>query len=89
MRNQPYVKQYDDNGVLTNPIKGVYKSGLGRKYRSPREPRKMNNRKTFHTALFGLARFHIRIQSVLNDDGTITRILHYQPANKKAQKSLK
>ena len=24
--NQPYVKQYDKNGILANPIKGKYQS---------------------------------------------------------------
>ena len=89
MKNQPYIKQYDKNGVLTNPIDRLYKSGVGRRYRRRKEPRKVNNRNSFHLALFGMAKFHIRFQKVLTDSGEVKSILHYEPANARAIKSLK
>lgn len=47
--NKPYVKRYDENGKITNPIKGAYlTNGLNRRQR--REPvrtkRKINCKKS-------------------------------------------
>lgn len=46
--NTPYVKQYDVNGVLTNPIEDKYlNSGENRKSRRRKEPRILNNANTY------------------------------------------
>lgn len=42
--NKPYVKQYDENGLLLNPIEGKYThSGPNRKMRNAKPPRYFNN----------------------------------------------
>ncbi len=45
--NKPYVKEYDSEGNLVNPIKGIYKhSEKNRAYLRYKHPRAMNNRRT-------------------------------------------
>lgn len=39
-RNVPYVKKFDDNGKVTNPIVGIYSSG-----KSDRKLRRSFNKK--------------------------------------------
>lgn len=47
--NIPYVKHFDENGTLTNPITGTYPQPFdNRRTRRFSEPRFLNNRKGVH-----------------------------------------
>lgn len=65
--NIPYVKKYDTNGVLTNPIKDFYASREpNRRERRRREPRFMNNRRGVHLYVLGIRKFRLLAQRIDN-----------------------
>lgn len=86
-RNIPYVKQFDKNGELTNPINGAYKHEFEnrKKRRAPKnKERFMNNRKTMQTVVFKTHRFlkmiqHVRFFNKETEKFEIRRIEHYVP----------
>lgn len=52
--NIPYVKHFDENGTLTNPITGTYPQPFdNRRTRRFSEPRFLNNRKGVHLQQVG------------------------------------
>lgn len=72
--NQPYVKRYDVNGFLLNPISEVYApTGPNRKERRRREPRFMNNRAGMHIITVGTRKFRMALQ--LTKKGVIKHYL--------------
>ena len=53
-KNIPYVKQFDENGTLTNPITVIYPQPFdNRRTRRFTEPRFLNNRKGIHLQQVG------------------------------------
>ena len=66
--NVPYVKQYDDNGVVTNPIVGSYKSeGKNRSERrkSLKKERFHGESNNHHLTVIQTAKYH-RVRQVIN-----------------------
>lgn len=58
--NVPYVKEYDSNGILINPIKGLYKNEYkNRKQRRDylHKNRFANNKKTAQIVVIGRFKF--------------------------------
>jgi hypothetical protein len=85
--NVPYVKQFDENGVVKNPINGKYVNEFpNRSQRNAKKPRDVNNGKTTPTVIFGRFRYIKRFQFIpesLNKKGKLLRerfILHYDLA---------
>lgn len=87
--NIPYVKQYNEEGVLTNPIKGFYPNQFpNRKARKETRDRKwggshpkerfMGNRKGISLSIVGALKYRRFIQWALDEKtGDIKRIEHY------------
>ena len=76
--NQPYVKQYDNNGVLINPIETAYVSeSPNREARRRTFPRFKKNSKGYHLTLNGIGKFHRNIQTIICKDGKVKQIMHY------------
>ncbi len=80
--NQPYVKKYDENGMLTNPIEKVYTNEFqNRSQRRKRQPRFMSNRKGNNYTLFGQMLFTKRVQIVVTD--TAKKVIYHYTKSKK------
>ncbi|HPC09808.1 MAG TPA: hypothetical protein PLN85_01885 [archaeon] len=76
--NKPYVKQYDNNGVLINPIETSYTSKFpNREYRRRKLPRFTKNSKSYHLTINKMGKFHRNIQVITCKDGSVKRIMHY------------
>lgn len=76
--NIPYVKQYDDNGVILNPIIGKYvNSFLNRKDRRNKPTRFMNNSNSTPMVVNGSRRYLKSLQIVQSKNGKIKHIYHY------------
>lgn len=74
--NQPYVKKYDENGILTNPIETVYTSEFqNRGQRRQKQKRFMNNRKGNKYTLFGQTLFSKRVQIVVTE--TCRKVIYH------------
>lgn len=64
--NMPYVKEFDENGQLLNPIKGMFKTqGLNRKMRREKNTRFMNNKKSFPITILKTRKFIRKIQTII------------------------
>ena len=82
MENKPYVKQFDVNGKLLNPItkSNPYFSVFdNRKKRHTKEKRFNNNRNSYPLTVFKTDKFVRQIQHIFLKDGSIKSILHYLP----------
>jgi len=80
--NVPYVKVYDKNGNVTNPIKDAYLSKLdNRKARRvfKNETRFIGNGKNYHLTVLKESKFFRFVQTIFMKTG-IKRINHYLPA---------
>ena len=79
--NQPYVKQFDSNGTLLNPIKGMYlNESPNRKERREifNKPRFKGNGKNISLTIMPIGKF-LRIRQVAKcKDGSINTIEHYE-----------
>jgi hypothetical protein len=65
--NTPYVKQYDKNGQLENPILTHYsQSGPNRKQRRPRKSRFFGNGKNTPLTLTGPHKY-LRVRQITKD----------------------
>lgn len=63
--NTPYVKKYDGNDVLTNPINGKYVNEFpNRQQRNSKPPRDYNNKKSIPTVIHGIWRYIKRLQII-------------------------
>ena len=78
--NQPYVKEYDENGKLKNPIKKSYPQPFeNRIKRREKEARFMHNRKGFNMVVHKTTAYHKQLQYVVDKEGKLKTILHYVP----------
>ena len=76
--NKPYVKMYDKNGAVFNPIISIYIHHFpNRSQRRRRPDRFIGNGKNFHITIFKEHRFKRHLQVVLLKDGTLRKIEHY------------
>jgi len=76
--NIPYVKQYDDNGVITNPIIGKYvNSFLSRKARRNKPTRFLNNSNSTQMVVNGGRRYLKSLQLETDKEGNLKHIYHY------------
>jgi hypothetical protein len=66
MKNIPYVKQYNEDGTIANPIKGSYESKLPNRSqrRNNKQPRFVGNGKNHHMTITGRFRYDRRIQII-------------------------
>lgn len=80
-RNIPYVKQYDANGEVTNPIRGLYPNrGPNRKTRRMGDGRFMNNRKSAQIQVVPgrpPVKYRKVLQRYYKKDGSIGIVKHY------------
>jgi len=79
MKNQPYVKIYDENNFLTNPIIGSYQSPFAnRRTRRARPTRFIGNNAGNSLTVRDTTAYHRCVQ-IINDtkNGGIKRIEHY------------
>lgn len=80
MANKPYIKQYDENGVLANPIIGSYSpTGPNRRQRNNDSKKKRfhGESKNFHLTVYHNMKFRRRRQVVFMKDGSKKTIEHY------------
>lgn len=78
MKNKPYVKQYDERGVLTNPINGEYLSLFkNRSQRRGKATRFIGNQKGHSLTTTNSTAYHRSIQYVLLRSGQTKQIEHY------------
>jgi len=76
--NVPYVKQYDENGLITNPIVGKYTNNfLNRSNRREKPPRFMNNSNSTHIVVNGGIRYLKSLQKEVDKEGKLKYIYHY------------
>jgi len=76
--NTPYVKKFNEDGTVSNPIKGSYlHSELNRKQRRLKPDRFISNRKGISLTVTITLKYMRVIQSILLKDGIIKRIGHY------------
>ena len=75
--NTPYVKQYNEEGEVINPINGKYVSQFpNRRARANKKQRFMNNSKSFPLIVFGKFKFKKVIQKEIDKQGKVKRIEH-------------
>lgn len=85
MINQPYVKSYDKNGKLTNPIIGTYETKFAnRKARHEKIKTKplYGCGKSFPLTVTPTAKYLRRKQLVVLSDGSTKTIIHYDLRNR-------
>lgn len=83
MKNQPYVKQFDSLGKVTNPIDSYLHNHPNRKERrmKPATHRFLGNSNSFHLTVVGTGKFMRRVQWIEDKEGNIKKIYHYVPYN--------
>lgn len=78
--NVPYVRQTDENGICTNPIKGTYRNaGPNRAQRRANQPRFKGNKSGFSISVDGRQKFY-RVKQIVGIDpetGGLKIIDHY------------
>ena len=80
MKNEPYVKHYDENGQVSNPIKGIYKSQFdNRRQRRQHlnETRFMGNTKGVCLTVVKIGKYLRIRQPEIDKDGNPKLIDHY------------
>lgn len=77
--NIPYVKKYDENRELINPIKGTYTTGIGdRTSRRPETHRFKGNGNNFSLTVMPKGKFRRVVQRVIEiDTGKLKNVYHY------------
>ena len=78
--NTPYVKEYNDQGIVSNPIRGKYENlSPNRQARRSHknEPRFKNNRNVNHLVVGPNFKYRKRIQIEFDKDGNRKKIEHY------------
>jgi hypothetical protein len=77
--NVPYLKKYDENGVLTNPINGKYANLFqNREQRKKQKFRFFNNSASFKLQVTKRMKYHKFIQVEFDKDGKRKNIEHYK-----------
>jgi len=78
MTNQPYVKKYNANGEVVNPIVGSYIHQLPTRSEKRKGPdRFISNGNNYHLTIFKGHKFRRFRQHILLKDGNIKNIEHY------------
>lgn len=78
--NQPYVKEYNDQGIVSNPIRGKYENlSPNRKARRSHknEPRFVNNRNGHKLVIGPNFKYRKKIQVEFDKDGKRKNVEHY------------
>jgi hypothetical protein len=76
--NKPYIKQLNQDGIVSNPIEGSYlHSEQNRKQRRLKPLRFMSNRRGVSITIDNSLRYIRTIQLIKLLDGSIKRIGHY------------
>jgi hypothetical protein len=80
--NNPYVKQYDDNGILSNPIVGSYATEFPQLTRTDRrlpkqKKRFFGNGKQIPLVVGGKFKYLKVLQYAFNKEGNLKTIEHY------------
>lgn len=76
--NTPYIKRYNKDGEVTNPIMGArLHHEPNRRARRSRPERFVNNRNTFHLTVTETLRYKRVVQEIALEDGSIKRVGHY------------
>jgi len=92
MKNIPYVKKYDEQGILLNPIKGSYPNRFPNRIqrsKSHKKERFCGNGQNFHLSIVGGLKYFRREQVIILKDtngqpiGKEKRVLHYDLNYKK------
>ena len=90
--NLPYVKQYDESGILEHPIKGDYLTRFPNRIERRNHYKKQRfcgNGQNFHLSLVGKLKYFRREQLIILKDengqpiGKTKRVLHYDLNYKK------
>jgi len=83
--NKPYVKNYDEELTLTNPIKDKYTpNGANRRQRREKKNRFNNNKKTYNMVIHGVHKFYKVLQRVWDsEEEKFKTIYHYKIANER------
>lgn len=78
MKNTPYIKEYNTEGVLTNPIKGAYINQFPtRKNRRVSKERFFGNGKNTPLTIFKNSKF-LRVRQIIKgNEGKKKTIEHY------------
>jgi hypothetical protein len=80
--NLPYIKKYDKNGNVTNPIQGGYfHNDLNRRERrkKPIGHRFISQSKNLHIDVFGHQKYLRVVQHETDNDGFSKKIFHTLP----------
>lgn len=76
--NVPYVKKYDENMELSNPINGRYASPFpNRQARRPKKNRFFNNSNSHQMTVSGSMRYRKSLQIEVDKEGNQKYIYHY------------
>lgn len=76
--NTPYIKRYNQDGELTNPILGArLHHEANRRSRRSKPTRFVNNRNTFHLTVTETLRYKRVVQKVVCKDGSVRQVGHY------------
>jgi hypothetical protein len=80
--NIPYVKKYDKNGDVTNPIgSGYFSNGENRKQRRAKSPthRFIGCGRNLPLTVVGASKYIRQVQNEIDEDGNRKKIFHYLP----------
>ena len=81
--NTPYVKEYDKNGELLNPINGKYVNKFpNRQQRKANNTRFFNNKKSHQMVVHENTAYKKVLQHEIDKEGNLIKIEHYLPKNK-------
>lgn len=79
-KNIPYVKKYNEEGLVANPINHAYVNNFpNRSERHANLGRHKGNGRNFHLSVHPKARYHRTVQEIVLKDGSIKRINHLIP----------
>jgi hypothetical protein len=82
MKNQPYVKEYNENGVCTNPIIDSYISNYPNRQQRHKKPKRfMGNGKGISLTIFANKKYYRHRQIITLKDGTKKTIEQYILSN--------
>lgn len=77
MKNTPYVKEYNKNGEVTNPINGIYKNEFPNRRERRKKERFCGNGKNFHLTILRNEKFKRVRQFEFDKNGNKKIIEHY------------
>lgn len=80
--NKPYIKEYNTDGVCTNPLTASYlhrDPNRSQRRKALRKPRFRGNNAGVSLTISNVAKYHRVLQTVINKDGLLKTIEHYKP----------